>query len=90
MVVTVNVAEHLYLGVRSGLAIYDLTYAEETTTIPLGFHVGGTVASSRRLVTDLTFRFEWPFFAMPAYSDASVTTDIWQMTFAASFHIDTM
>lgn len=32
----------------------------------------------------------WSFFAMPASSDISVTTDIWQMTFAASFHIDTL
>lgn len=90
VVVTVNVAEHLYLGARSGLAIYDLEHAADTTTIPLGLHVGGTVASSRSLVTDLTVRFEWPFFAMPASSGTSVTTEIWQMTFAASFHIDTL
>jgi hypothetical protein len=89
VVLTVNLDEHVYMGLRTGLSIYDLQDPSETIVMPLGFHFGGTVAPSGKPLADLTMRFEWPYFLTPAWHE-TVSTDVWQVTFAASFYIDTL
>jgi hypothetical protein len=89
LVFTVNADEHIYMGLRTGLSIYDLQDPSETTAMPIGFHFGGTVGPGGKPLADLTVRFEWPFFVTSA-SDETVITDIWQVTMAASFYIDTL
>jgi hypothetical protein len=86
LILTANVDEHFYVGLRTGMGILDLRDPGDTIYMPLGFHLGGTVAPSGAPLADLTMRFEWPFFA----SQHGATTDIWQITFGASFYIDTL
>jgi hypothetical protein len=86
LILTANLEEHFYVGLRTGMGILDLRDAADSLYAPLGFHVGGTVGPSDAAVADLTVRFEWPFFA----SRHGATTDIWQVTFGASVHIDTL
>jgi hypothetical protein len=87
-VLNVNANERIYLGLRTGLAIHDLRAAGDSVTMPLGFHVGGTGASARGPVADVTLRFEWPFFLTRMAPEDAVTTNPWQITFAASFYMD--
>jgi hypothetical protein len=89
LVLTLSPLERLYMGLRTGVVIYDLTRADETTTMPLGFHIGWTRGASRSgPMVDWTFRFEWPFFINSGSN--AVNTLPWQATFAASFYIDTL
>jgi hypothetical protein len=85
--VVVNVAlwDDYFVGVRTGLAIYDLTAPGNSTAVPLGFHVGTTLSSGQEPLADLALRFEWPEFVSSGGANA-ITAGFWQLTVAANLY----
>jgi hypothetical protein len=78
LLINVNASDQFYLGLRTGLSIWDFSDARRTLSMPLGVHMGGTVRAARGPLADVTVRFEWPENAF---------TTFWRLTLAASFYI---
>jgi hypothetical protein len=85
VVLNVALAGDYFVGVRTGLAIYDLTAPGDTTAVPLGFHVGTTLSSGQEPLADLALRFEWPAFISSGGANA-ITAGFWQLTVAANLY----
>lgn len=57
-----------FLGVGTGLSIYDFKAAGETTAIPLGLSAGVTTSTKNKPTADFGINFDWPQFLRPATS----------------------
>ncbi|MFT3774845.1 MAG: hypothetical protein QM820_56575 [Minicystis sp.] len=59
-----NVIQPLYLGVKTGLNIYDLGHPKEFASIPLGFFLGYSVGRDKPILDIVPF-FTWSQFLTP-------------------------
>lgn len=84
---TVQIAEPFFAGLDTGFGIGSFRGdVDNSTFMPLGIHVGGTIAQDRSPLVDLSAGFSFPLFLLGV--DASPpTTEIWQVGLAARAYI---
>jgi hypothetical protein len=63
-----NVSEPVHLGVNSGLTIFDVNDAKNSTGIPAGAFLGYAVAGSSGPILDFDPFFEFPYLLLPGRS----------------------
>ncbi len=73
-------AEAAFLGVGTGLSIYDFKAVGETTAIPLGLTAGVTTSSKKdRPTADFGLNFDWPYFVTPGKAGDKVGENIYEL-----------
>jgi hypothetical protein len=82
-----QLAEPVFLGLDTGFGIASFEEAGDSMFMPLGAHVGGTIASGDRPMVDLVGRFNFPVFLLSADSNPP-TTEIWQAGLDARAYFD--
>jgi hypothetical protein len=60
--------ESIWLGIRTGLSVFDFDAAKDTLAIPLGAELGFSQADDYNPVGDLSVRVDFPQFIRPATS----------------------
>jgi hypothetical protein len=63
-----NVSEPVHLGLNSGLTIFDVNDAKNSTGIPAGAFLGYAVAGSSGPILDIDPFFEFPYLLLPGRS----------------------
>jgi hypothetical protein len=76
---TFQPADAAFIGVGTGLSIYDFKKSSETMTIPLGFSAGVTTSTKDRPNADFGINFDWPYFVMPGNRADHVGENIYEI-----------
>ena len=85
---SINATPNIFFGVRSGFLLPD--FDPDFAAIPLGFHAGYTIeGGTGGPLADLGIEFAFPLFLLPGSDGDVVFTDLWTLTFGASFYFDT-
>jgi hypothetical protein len=58
-------ADAAFVGVTTGLSIFDFKNVSKTVAIPLGFQVGVTTTSNKKPAADFGVKFDWKRFIQP-------------------------
>jgi hypothetical protein len=85
--VSFQLAEPVFLGLDTGFGIADFEDAGDSMFMPLGAHVGGTIASDDRPIVDLVGRFNFPAFLVSGDPEPPLT-EIWQVGLDARAYFD--
>jgi hypothetical protein len=63
-----NIVETVHVGIKSGLTIYDLSDAQQSTGIPIGLFAGYAVPGKNGPLLDIDPFFTFPYLIMPGRS----------------------
>jgi hypothetical protein len=82
-----QLADPFFLGLDTGFGIASFEFPDDTLFMPLGAHVGGTIASGDRPLVDLVGRFNFPTFLLSSDPEPPAT-EVWQVGLDARAYID--
>ena len=76
--VAFQIIDPLWAGLSTGVGIIDVAEADDTTFVPLGFNLGGTVPGDEGPLLDIEAGFSFPQLFLTGAPDA-VVPDVWNV-----------
>lgn len=86
--VVVSPAEVVFVGARTGFGIVDLERAADTTFVPVGLSVGGTIPVDDRPLLDVSAGVSLPAFLLPGRDEDPVSTELFSVQLLARAYVD--